>query len=87
MLADIQAKRIDVVVVYKVDRLTRSLADFAKIVEVFDASGVSFVSVKRAISASSFFVGRALPAMLSPCEPQNPSSWNSVGLTCGPIRA
>jgi hypothetical protein len=38
---------IDVVVVYKVDRLTRSLADFAKIVEIFDAAGVSFVSVTR----------------------------------------
>ena len=45
LLADIDAKCIDVVVVYKVDRLTRSLMDFAKIVEVFDASGVSFVSV------------------------------------------
>src|SRR3981189_3103750 len=45
LLDDIRAKRVDVVVVYKVDRLTRSLADFAKIVEVFDASGVSFVSV------------------------------------------
>jgi Resolvase, N terminal domain len=43
LLADIGAGRIDVVVVYKVDRLTRSLADFAKIVEVFDAHGVSFV--------------------------------------------
>ena len=41
LLADIAAGKIDVVVVYKVDRLTRSLADFAKIVEVFDAHGVS----------------------------------------------
>ena len=38
LLADIEAGRVDVVVVYKVDRLTRSLADFAKIVEVFDAT-------------------------------------------------
>ena len=44
LLDDIAAGRIDVVVVYKVDRLTRSLADFAKIVEVFDRQGVSFVS-------------------------------------------
>src|SRR5258705_3774844 len=44
LLADIREKQLDTVVVYKVDRLTRSLADFAKIVEVFDASGVSFVS-------------------------------------------
>ena len=43
LLSDIQARRVDVVVVYKVDRLTRSLADFAKLVELFDAHGVSFV--------------------------------------------
>jgi site-specific DNA recombinase len=45
LLAEIRARRIDVVVVYKVDRLTRSLSDFAKLVELFDAHGVSFVSV------------------------------------------
>jgi len=44
LLADIEAGRIDTVVVYTVDRLTRSLGDFAKIVDVFDAHGVSFVS-------------------------------------------
>src|SRR6185295_18994781 len=42
LLADIRARRVDIVVVYKVDRLTRSLTDFAKIVEVFDAQGISF---------------------------------------------
>ncbi len=41
LLADIRAHRINVIVVYKVDRLTRSLADFAKLVELFDAHGVS----------------------------------------------
>jgi len=45
LLADIQERRIDIVVVYKVDRLTRSLTDFAKLVELFDEHGVSFVSV------------------------------------------
>ena len=45
LLIDVQARLIDVIVVYKVDRLTRSLADFAKLVETFDAHGVSFVSV------------------------------------------
>jgi predicted site-specific integrase-resolvase len=45
LLDDIAAKRVDTVVVYKVDRLTRSLADFAKMVEQFDKQGVSFVSV------------------------------------------
>ena len=44
LLADIAANLIDVVVVYKVDRLTRSLTDFAKLVEIFEARGVSFVS-------------------------------------------
>ncbi len=44
LLSDIESGQIDTVVVYKVDRLTRSLGDFAKIVEVFDNRGVSFVS-------------------------------------------
>jgi site-specific DNA recombinase len=47
LLVDVEARRIDVIVVYQVDRLTRSLADFAKLVETFDAHGVSFVSVTR----------------------------------------
>jgi DNA invertase Pin-like site-specific DNA recombinase len=47
LLVDIEGGRIDTVVVYKVDRLTRSLGDFAKIVEVFDTRGVSFVSVTQ----------------------------------------
>ena len=47
LLADIAASRINTVVVYKVDRLTRSLSDFAKIVDAFDAKGVSFVSVTQ----------------------------------------
>ena len=44
LLDDVRARRIDVIVVYKVDRLTRSLADFAKLVELFDTHQVSFVS-------------------------------------------
>jgi DNA invertase Pin-like site-specific DNA recombinase len=47
LLDDVRAHRIDIVLVYKVDRLTRSLADFAKLIELFDAHGVSFVSVAR----------------------------------------
>jgi DNA invertase Pin-like site-specific DNA recombinase len=46
-LADIGAGKINIVVVYKVDRLTQSLADFAKLVELFDLHGVSFVSVTQ----------------------------------------
>ena len=44
LLDTIRARRVDVVVVYKVDRLTRSLADFAKLIELFDVQGGSFVS-------------------------------------------
>src|SRR5208337_174445 len=47
LLADIGEGLVDVVVVYKVDRLTRSLADFAKMVELFDAHGISFVAVTQ----------------------------------------
>jgi site-specific DNA recombinase len=51
LLDDIRSRKIDVIVVYKVDRLTRSLADFAKLVELFDAHGVSFVSVTQQCAA------------------------------------
>ena len=47
LLADITAGRVEKVVVYKIDRLTRSLADFAKIVEILDTRGASFVSVTQ----------------------------------------
>lgn len=53
LLADIGAGRIDVVVVYKIDRLTRSLADFARMVELFERHRVSFVSVTQAPAAHS----------------------------------
>src|SRR6266566_2843896 len=53
LLEDIRARKIDVIVVYKVDRLTRSLADFAKLVELFDAHGVSFVSVTQSFNMTS----------------------------------
>ena len=53
LLADVAARKIDAVVVYKVDRLTRSLSDFAKIVEIFDANAVSFVSVTQAFNTTT----------------------------------
>ena len=53
LLSDIEARRIDTVVVYKVDRLTRSLGDFAKIVDVFDGHGVSFVSVTQQFNTTT----------------------------------
>ena len=55
LLADIDAKKIDTVVVYKVDRLTRSLGDFAKIVVVFDTRGVSFVSITQQFNTTCPF--------------------------------
>jgi site-specific DNA recombinase len=65
LLADIQADLIDVVVVYKVDRLTRSLADFAKIVEIFDAAGVSFVSVTQQFNTTTSMGRLTLNVLLS----------------------
>ena len=53
LLIDVQVRGIDVIVVYKVDRLTRSLADFAKLVETFDAHGVSFVSVTQSFNTTT----------------------------------
>ncbi len=65
LLDDIRSGKIDVVVVYKVDRLTRSLADFAKIVEVFDAQGVSFVSVTQAFNTTTSMGRLTLNVLLS----------------------
>jgi site-specific DNA recombinase len=53
LLEDIRQGLVDVVVVYKVDRLTRSLADFARMVELFDAHGVSFVAVTQQFNTTS----------------------------------
>jgi len=65
LLADIDAGLIDTVVVYKVDRLTRALADFAKIVEAFDAQGVSFVSVTQAFNTTTSMGRLTLNVLLS----------------------
>jgi site-specific DNA recombinase len=65
LLADIRAGRIDIVVVYKVDRLTRSLADFARLVEIFDAQGVSFVSVTQQFNTTSSMGRLTLNVLLS----------------------
>jgi site-specific DNA recombinase len=65
LLDDIGAGKVDIVVVYKVDRLTRSLADFAKIVEQFDARGVSFVSVTQAFNTTSSMGRLTLNVLLS----------------------
>lgn len=65
LLADIKAGKVNVVVVYKVDRLTRSLADFAKIVEQFDGQGVSFVSVTQQFNTTSSMGRLTLNVLLS----------------------
>ncbi|MHC4933941.1 MAG: recombinase family protein, partial [Planctomycetota bacterium] len=65
LLADIDAGKIDTVVVYKVDRLTRSLADFAKIVEIFDAHEVSFVSVTQQFNTTTSMGRLTLNMLLS----------------------
>src|SRR5438876_2960654 len=65
LLDDVQGNRIDTIVVYKVDRLTRSLADFAKIVEALDARGVSFVSVTQQFNTTSSMGRLTLNVLLS----------------------
>ena len=65
LLADIREGKVDVVVVYKIDRLTRSLADFAKIVEIFDAKRVSFVSVTQQFNTTTSMGRLTLNVLLS----------------------
>lgn len=65
LLQDIRDRRVDVVVVYKIDRLTRSLMDFSKIVEIFDANGVCFVSVTQAFNTTSSVGRLTLNVLLS----------------------
>ena len=65
LLQEIEAGRVQIVVVYKVDRLTRSLSDFAKIVDVFDAHGVSFVSVTQQFNTTSSMGRLTLNMLLS----------------------
>jgi site-specific DNA recombinase len=65
LLADIEAGRIDIIIVYKIDRLTRSLADFARMVEIFDRQGVSFVSVTQAFNTTTSMGRLTLNVLLS----------------------
>ena len=65
LLADIAAGRVDIVVVYKIDRLTRSLTDFAKIVEILDARGASFVSVTQQFNTTTSMGRLTLNILLS----------------------
>ncbi len=65
LLSDINAGRIDIVVVYKVDRLTRSLLDFAKLVEAFDKAGTSFVSITQSFNTTTSMGRLTLNMLLS----------------------
>jgi DNA invertase Pin-like site-specific DNA recombinase len=65
LLADISTGKVEVVVVYKIDRLTRSLFDFAKIVEAFDARGVSFVSITQQFNTTTSMGRLTLNVLLS----------------------
>lgn len=65
LLQDIRDRKIDVVVIYKIDRLTRSLTDFAKIVDVFDGSGLSFVSVTQQFNTTTSMGRLTLNVLLS----------------------
>jgi len=65
LLQDVRDGLVDIVVVYKVDRLTRSLADFAKLTELFDAQGASFVSVTQAFNTSTSMGRLTLNVLLS----------------------
>jgi site-specific DNA recombinase len=65
LLGDVRDGKIDVIVVYKVDRLTRSLADFAKLVELFDQHSVSFVSVTQSFNTTSSMGRLTLNVLLS----------------------
>jgi site-specific DNA recombinase len=65
LMAEVKAGRIQVIVVYKVDRLTRSLADFAKIVDVLDAAGASFVSVTQSFNTTTSMGRLTLNVLLS----------------------
>ena len=65
LLGDISAGKVDVVAVYKIDRLTRSLTDFARIVEIFDAQSVSFVSVTQQFNTTTSMGRLTLNVLLS----------------------
>ncbi len=65
LLADIAAGKVDIILVYKIDRLTRSLADFAKIVEVLDAAGASFVSITQSFNTTTSMGRLTLNMLLS----------------------
>ena len=65
LLADVAAGKVDIILLYKIDRLTRSLADFAKIVEVLDKAGASFVSITQSFNTTTSMGRLTLNMLLS----------------------
>jgi site-specific DNA recombinase len=65
LIADIEARRVDIVIVYKIDRLSRSLLDFAKLVEVFERNGVTFVSITQSFNTTNSMGRLTLNVLLS----------------------
>ncbi|MEL6452104.1 MAG: recombinase family protein [Pseudomonadota bacterium] len=65
LLQDVERKRVDQIIVYKIDRLTRSLSDFSKIVDVLDAAGASFVSVTQSFNTATSMGRLTLNMLLS----------------------
>jgi site-specific DNA recombinase len=84
LLCDIQAGQVQVVVVYKIDRLTRSLADFAKLVELFDQHGVSFVSVTQQFNTTTSMGRLCTPEHEAGGGPRWPSSNGTTGASTSP---
>ncbi len=78
LLADIEHGKVDVVVVYKIDRLSRSLSDFARMVEVFDRRGVSFVSVTQQFNTTTS-MGRLMLNVLAPFHGQRTAAPDAAG--------
>jgi site-specific DNA recombinase len=87
VLDEVRAKRIDVIVVYKVDRLTRSLADFAKLVELFDAHGVCFVSVTQSFNTTTSMGRLTLNVLLSFASSNGRSRASGSGTRSRPRRS
>jgi len=89
LLADVRAGKVHVVVVYKVDRLTRSLADFAKIVEILDTADASFVSVTQAFNTTTSMGRLTLNVLLSFAQFEREvslSGWRELGDALGELK-
>jgi site-specific DNA recombinase len=78
LLDDVRARKVDIIVVYKVDRLTRSLADFAKLVELFDQHSVSFVSITQSFNTTTSMGRLTLNVLLSFAQFEREVIWERV---------